>query len=1079
MNLTVPVVRTKIIIPRRRTEILSRPRLLSILENVLDLKLLILAAPAGYGKTSLLIDFAYHTQLPVCWFAIDALDVDPQRFIAHFIAAITNSFPSFGEASRAALSNLDQDSMNFDPVISAIINDAYDHITEHFVFVLDDYHYVRDNKPIDEFLNRITLEMSENCHLVIASRTLLTLPDLTLLVARSQVGGLSYEELAFLPEEIKQLFSVNYHQNITEKIASELVEQTEGWITGLLLTAQLSPKETSNRLRLARVSGIGLYEYLTQQVLEQQSDDLLLFLKRTSLLDEFDAILCEEVFTGVPGIEKDNWQEKIELLLRENLFVLPVDDETLHLRYHHLFRDFLQTSMRSERPDETLRIEFRLIEYYQQRKEWERAFAICSRIGSMEQIANLILQAAPSMILGGRLSMLSSWLERLPAQMREERPEFLSIKGSIAMLKGESKNSLLIMDKAIKGLRENNNVPELTATLIRRSWVNRFFGNYDLALKDAREAISISQNHSELMKHNAEALRSLGLSYYQSGELKNALNTLTLSLEKFTLLDEDMDAAKVMLDQGLVHLTLGELDEADHAYQKSLSFWQSTQNSLWQTNLLNNIGVVQHLRGKYEQAALSFEKAIVHARVASNPRLEGFSLTSLGDLYRDIRALPEARKAYDLAREVSKTVDDQALKVFLTLSDATLERLTGNYEGANGLVNAAMEIAQKGGSKFEINLCRLEKGVTSLLQRQFENLLDLLNELHDYFASEGFHLEELRTFYYSLLVDLLTKPTSDLESKFTELLIKNQAGKDKASFIRIGYETLSLLVECSKAMPDNDSLTEFIDELLDFETSVIPVRKSVRRHSETVQFSTPKFVIRAFGKFQVKIGDHTVALSEWKTQMVRDLFFFILLHPDGVTKEEIGAAFWPESTIEALRVRFKNSIYRLRHALGSESINFADDNYQFNRSLEYDYDVENFMHELDLASNVDVIDERIHHLRLAVGHYRGAYLPKLDYEWVVIQREHYQKLFINGITNLLDLLVQTKQGQIAIHYADRAIDEDPCHEEAYRAAMLSFAEIGDRVAVTRYYEKCRQNLFKELDVEPSEQTQSLFRNLMR
>jgi LuxR family maltose regulon positive regulatory protein len=200
MNLTVPLIRTKIITPRRRTEILSRPRLLSILENVLDLKLLILAAPAGYGKTSLLIDFAYHTQLPVCWFAIDALDADPQRFIAHFIAAITNCFPSFGEASQSALSNLDQDTQNLDPIISTIINDAYDNISEHFVFVLDDYHLVRECKPIDAFINRVTLEMSENCHLVIASRTLLTLPDLTLLVARSQVGGLSYEgnKTAFL-----------------------------------------------------------------------------------------------------------------------------------------------------------------------------------------------------------------------------------------------------------------------------------------------------------------------------------------------------------------------------------------------------------------------------------------------------------------------------------------------------------------------------------------------------------------------------------------------------------------------------------------------------------------------------------------------------------------------------------------------------------------------------------------------------------------------------------------------------------------------------------------------------------------
>ncbi|MHB8136180.1 MAG: tetratricopeptide repeat protein [Anaerolineaceae bacterium] len=1079
MTLTVPVVRTKIIIPRRRTEILSRPRLLSILENVLDLKLLILAAPAGYGKTSLLIDFTYHTQLPVCWFAIDALDSDPQRFIAHFINSIANRFPTFGEASFSALSNLDQDSLNLDPVISAIINDAYEHITEHFVFVLDDYHYVRDSKPIDEFINRITLEVSENCHLIIASRTLLTLPDLTLLVARSQVGGLSYEELAFLPEEIKQLFSVNYHQSITEKAAMDMVEQTEGWITGLLLTAQLSPKETSNRLRLARVSGIGLYEYLAQQVLEQQSDEFRLFLKRTSLLEEFDAVLCGQIFSQVKGIKSENWQERIELLLRENLFVLPVDDETLHLRYHHLFRDFLQNSMRSERPEESRQIESCLAKYYEQRKEWERAFEIYSRIGNSDQVADLILHAAPSMILGGRLTTLSNWLGELPTSQRDEQPEFLSIKGSIAMLRGDSKNSLEIMDKAIKGLRENQNIEALTATLIRRSWVNRFFGNYDLALCDAKEAIALSKNDPQFMKLNAEALRSIGLSFYQSGELKKALTSLSASLEIYNQLGEELDAAKVLLDLGLVHLTLGEFDEADNAYKKSLSFWQATQNSLWQTNLLNNIGVVQHLRGMYEQAAISFEKAITHARLAMNPRLEGFSLTSLGDLYRDIRALPEASKAYEMAREASEFVNDQALQVFLSLSDATLARLTGDSKSSEKSNLYALEIAQKGGSKYEIYLCQLELCVLDLLQKKFDNLQARLSEMLEYFSNEGFHLEELRTRFYLAVSNLFTNKSGGSDQDFISLLNSNFSVSDNPTILRIGFELLKLLEEYIKSGNCSSELVDYVQEVSNIEASLIPIRKIIRRHSETVQFSTPKILIRSFGKCQVKIGDHSVTLSEWKTQMVRDLFFFIVHHADGVTKEEIGEAFWPDSTIEALRVRFKNSIYRLRHALGSESISFIDDYYRFNRTLEYYYDTEDFTHELVVAEKADDVDEKIHHYIQALNQYRGPYLPKVDYEWVVVQREQYHRSFIASIMKLIDLLMKARQFQMAIHYVNRSIEEDICFEEAYRAGMKAFSELGDRASISRYYDKCCAALKKELGLEPAAETILLYKELMQ
>jgi len=822
-----------------------------------------------------------------------------------------------------------------------------------------------------------------------------------------------------------------------------------------------------------------LYEYLAQQVLEQQSEEFRLFLKRTSLLEEFDAVLCNEIFSQVQGINPENWHERIELLLRENLFVLPVDDETLHLRYHHLFRDFLQTSMRSERPEESRQIESCLAKYYEQRKEWERAFEIYSRIGNADQIADLILRAAPSMILGGRLTTLSTWLGFLPTSVRDEQPEFLSIKGSIAVLRGDSKNSLVIMDKAIQGLRENHNVEALTATLIRRSWVNRAFGHYNLALVDAKEAISMSKNDPKLMKLNAEALRSIGLSFYQSGELKKALTSLSTSLEKYNQLGEELDAAKVLLDLGLVHLTLGEFDEADSAYKKSLTFWQTTQNSLWQTNLLNNIGVVQHLRGKYEQAAISFEKAITHARLAMNPRLEGFSLTSLGDLYRDIRALPEARKAYQMAREVSESVNDQALFVFLSLSEATLERLTGDMEASEKSNNNALEIAQKGGSKYEIYLCRLEFCVLKLLQKRFDNMQATLNELLDYFSKEGFHLEELRTRYYLALVNLLIDRSGNHLCSFISLLDSSFNDRDKPTILRIGYETLGLLEEYLKDEDCANEVVAFIDELRSVEAGLIPLRKTIRRHSETVQFTTPKVLLRSFGKCQVKIGDHNVALSEWKTQMVRDLFFFILQHPDGVTKEEIGEAFWPDSTIEALRVRFKNSIYRLRHALGSESISFIDDYYRFNRTLEYYYDTEDFTQELAIAEKATDSDEKIHHFIQAINQYRGVYLPKMDYEWAIVQREQYHRSFIASIMKLIDLLLKASQYQAVIHYVNRAIEEDSCLEEAYRAGMKAFFALGDRASVSRYYDKCCAALMKELDLDQSPQTTLLYKDLMK
>ncbi len=270
--------------------------------SLLDDRLIIVTAPAGYGKTSLLIDFIHFANWPVCWFALDPLDQDPQRFIAHFIASLNLRYPAFGKSSMAALDSTTQDRMNLDSLLSVIINDIYENVTEHFIFILDDYHLVEDSKPVNYFINRFAQDIDENCHLIISSRKLLGLPDLPLLVARNLVGGLSFAELAFQPEEIQRLLQVNYNLKITEAEAVELSRATEGWITGLLLSTQLVGGEIADRLRVARVSGVGLYEYLAQQVLERQDADVQDFLLRTSLLEEFDAAMCTDVIGRALGL---------------------------------------------------------------------------------------------------------------------------------------------------------------------------------------------------------------------------------------------------------------------------------------------------------------------------------------------------------------------------------------------------------------------------------------------------------------------------------------------------------------------------------------------------------------------------------------------------------------------------------------------------------------------------------------------------------------------------------------------------------------------------------------------------------
>src|SRR5512138_531640 len=233
---SIPVSKTKIIVPHRRPELLSRPRLLESMQGLLSNKLLLLSAPAGYGKTSLLIDLAQNIDMKVCWLALDLLDRNPQRFIAYLIASLAERFPGVGELSKPILNQLKSIEKDSEALLVTLTNELYEHVEDDYLLIIDDYHLLDEAPVISSLLNRFLQLVDENCHVLISSRSLPDLDDVTLMVAREQVAGLSHAELAFLPREIQALYAQNQHQHISDEMAKDLVEQTGGCITGMVLS---------------------------------------------------------------------------------------------------------------------------------------------------------------------------------------------------------------------------------------------------------------------------------------------------------------------------------------------------------------------------------------------------------------------------------------------------------------------------------------------------------------------------------------------------------------------------------------------------------------------------------------------------------------------------------------------------------------------------------------------------------------------------------------------------------------------------------------------------------------------------
>ena len=448
----IPISHTKVVVPRRREELLSRPRLLEMLFEFLDKKLILVSAPAGYGKTSLLIDLSHHSDLPFCWLSLDTLDRDPQRFVAYFIGAITECFSGFGNQTQAALNTLTSINEGMESLMVTLVNEIYDYIPQHFILVLDDYHLISDVPIIQNFLSRFVQLVDENCHLILSSRALTRVPDLPLMVARDLVGGLDLSELAFRSDEIQALFAKNYNVHLSDDKARELADETEGWITGLQLSSLGIAQGMADRLRVARAAGVGLFDYLGQQVLDQQPEDVRFFLLRSSLLEEFDVDLCAEVFGELYPQRKD-WLRWVNTVIQSNLFALPVGVESGWVRYHHLFRDFLQDRLSKEYPEEIPPILSKLAQAYEAHDEWEKAYHIQKRLEDVDTLASLIERAAPHLLLRA-LVTLETWLNDLPPSIRRKRPGLLSIQGIIAYMKGDLQNGLDLLNQAEAIFRE-------------------------------------------------------------------------------------------------------------------------------------------------------------------------------------------------------------------------------------------------------------------------------------------------------------------------------------------------------------------------------------------------------------------------------------------------------------------------------------------------------------------------------------------------------------------------------------------------------------------------------------------------
>src|SRR5215208_4682042 len=574
------LVYTKLRPSQARPELVARLRLTATLEREPGRKLTLISAPAGFGKTTLLVEWLRERtggEGYVAWVSLDEGDNDPVRFLSYLVAALRRTGEEeFGEGVLAALRSPGPPRMV--AVLGALINELTD-LPGEVAVVLDDYHVI-DSENVHWIVTFLLERLPENVHLVISGRVDPPLP-LARLRARGQMMELHAADLRFTPEEAAAFLNDAMGLGLSAGDIAALEEVTEGWIAALQLAAlsMRERKDVSDFIRSFSGGHRDVFDFLAEEVLERQSEPVQMFLLETSILGSLSGPLCDAV-TG-----RNDGQRMLERLERENLLVVPLDDERVWYRYHHLFADFLRGRLERERPERLTPLHLRASEWYEENALVAEAVRHALSAGDHERAARLMESGVGQTWYRGEVMTLLGWLRELPKEAMLRRPLLLVWYAAALMLVGrfDGVESLLRAAESAVGSAGEDQGEELrsassaagpqhvlaTAAAVR-SLHARLQGDPQGAIEHSRRSLALLPEDN--LDPRPFAALCLAEAYRAADDLVAANATFAETAELGRTAGHDYIALTAMGSLAYLRMAQGRLREADASLRQALGF---------------------------------------------------------------------------------------------------------------------------------------------------------------------------------------------------------------------------------------------------------------------------------------------------------------------------------------------------------------------------------------------------------------------------------------------------------------------------------------------------------------------------
>jgi LuxR family maltose regulon positive regulatory protein len=667
-NRASPLLETKLYVPARRRGLVLRRRLSERLNRGAASKLTLVAAPAGFGKTTLLAEWL--TTAPVdgrsvAWLSLDQGDNNPATFWTYLIAALRTAAPGVGASALSLLRAPRPPPI--EALLAALLNELVA-LPHDVVLVLDDYHVV-DARDVHDGVAFLLDHVPPNVHLVIASRADPLLP-LARLRARGELVELRAADLRFTPDEAAAYLNEAMGLELTVADVAALEGRTEGWIAGLQLAALSVRGREDAAGFIARFAGDDRHvvDYLVEEVLQRQPEPVQDFLLRTSILDRLSGPLCDAV------TEQDGGRARLEALDRENLFVVPLDDRRRWYRYHHLFADVLRARLLDEQPDQIPDLHRRASAWYEQQGERPDAIRHALAAADFERAARLVELAARTTLRGSRSARLVAWLRALPDEVVRSRP-VLGAYYAFALLGGG----------------------ELDAAAARLDDAERSLGGAAGERPGGASARMVVADEEEL--RSVPAMIAMARAYIAQvrGDVATTRDRARRALELFPEGDHLWRGGAAVL-LSLTHWATGDVEEAQRVHDAGVASLERSGDVSLAISAAYDGADLRRARGRLAEAERTYERALRLAAAHGDPAVLGAADLHLGlsDLHRERDDLEGARRHLERGEELGRQAPLPHTPSRACVARARLRQVDGDLDGALDLLDQAERLYVRG-----------------------------------------------------------------------------------------------------------------------------------------------------------------------------------------------------------------------------------------------------------------------------------------------------------------------------------------------------------------------------------------------